>query len=72
MQKDDDKEIQKDGNNLAMLYLTEDKWNGIKELVFILCPFFQATKFLSDATYLTLSILYPTIKGLFNHMQNNT
>jgi len=55
-----------------MLYLTEDKWNGIKELVFILCPFFQATKFLSDATYLTLSILYPTIKGLFNHMQNNT
>ena len=40
MQKDDDKEIQKDGNNLAMLYLTEDEWNGIEELVFILYPFF--------------------------------
>ncbi|CAI2193709.1 14574_t:CDS:1, partial [Funneliformis geosporum] len=51
MQKDDNKEIHKDRNNLATLYLTTEEWIRVEELTFILYPFFQATKFLSSSTY---------------------
>ncbi|CAG8560699.1 6805_t:CDS:2, partial [Acaulospora morrowiae] len=71
MKKDHDKEIRKDGNILAKLDLTEDEWNCITELVSLLCPFAEAIKFLGGSTYSTLSILYPTIQSLFNHLQSN-
>ncbi|CAG8550696.1 3151_t:CDS:2 [Ambispora gerdemannii] len=72
MQIDENAKICKDGNNLATLYMTDNEWDGIKELVFVLHPFAQATNFLRNATYSTISILYHTIKNLFQHIQYNT
>ncbi|CAG8517499.1 8447_t:CDS:2 [Cetraspora pellucida] len=60
-----DRTIHADGNNLNEKILTDEEWTGLEEICQILRPFAQALTFIGSDHYLTLSMMYPTVRHLF-------
>ncbi len=56
--------IHKEGEKLEELYPTAHEWKIIKEMVELLSPFESVTCLLSDATYPTIGLTYPSLCNL--------
>ena len=56
--------VHKEGEKLEELYPTAHEWKIIKEMVELLSPFESVTCLLSDATYPTIGLTYPSLCNL--------
>ena len=54
----------KDGKQFEQFMLTSDEWKFLQELISILGPFEEATKYLGGEKYVTHSIMHPIIKEI--------
>ena len=62
------KDYYEDGCLLESLFLNDYQWNIVKELILLLKNFAAATEILSGSSYPTLSLTYPIISSLFQHL----
>ena len=62
------KDYRDDGSLLESLFLNDDQWNTVSELIMLLKNFAAATEILGGSNYPTLSITYPIISNLFKHL----
>lgn len=53
-----------DGKRLKAIMLSDDEWDAVGDLIKILKPFDDVTKYISSGTHPTMSIIYPTIIAL--------
>ncbi|CAG8664453.1 28278_t:CDS:2 [Dentiscutata erythropus] len=53
-----------DGKYLKLITLTENEWQLLDGLISLLKPFYEATNIFSDSSYLSLNLIYPTMKLL--------
>ena len=61
-----DSDSKKDGKNLEHIMLTSDEWELLQELIIILGPFEEATRYLGEEKYITYSIMVPIIEQIKN------
>ena len=61
----------KEGEKLEELYPTSYEWKIINEIVALLDPFESITCLLSDATYPTIGLIYPSICNLKEILEND-
>ncbi|CAH1768960.1 2438_t:CDS:2, partial [Entrophospora sp. SA101] len=74
LQKIDDPNSKSDYKRLKSVFLTDDEWLLMSDLVQILGPFAEATDLLGGSKYSTFSLIYPTLMALINQLtsdQNN-
>lgn len=64
LSNDPNRDYKNDGISLDSLFLTNNEWVAVEELVNILKPFADATKILSGSNYPTLNIVNPIINNL--------
>ncbi|CAJ0830411.1 10988_t:CDS:2, partial [Entrophospora sp. SA101] len=72
--KIDDPNSKSDYKRLKSVFLTDDEWLLMSDLVQILGPFAEATDLLGGSKYSTFSLIYPTLMALINQLtsdQNN-
>ncbi|CAG8751117.1 31429_t:CDS:2 [Gigaspora margarita] len=55
-----------DGKQLKSIMITENEWTAVAGIINILKPFSDITNYISGSSYLTMSIIYPTISTLRN------
>ncbi|CAJ0748020.1 18795_t:CDS:2 [Entrophospora sp. SA101] len=70
----DDPNSKSDYKRLKSVFLTDDEWLLMSDLVQILGPFAEATDLLGGSKYSTFSLIYPTLMALINQLtsdQNN-
>ena len=60
-----------DGRRLRAIMITEEEWTTVEELIKILKPFDDVTKYISAGTHPTMSIIYPTIVALRDSITKN-
>lgn len=71
----DDPNSKSDYKRLKSVFLTDDEWLLMSDLVQILGPFAEATDLLGGSEYSTFSLIYPTLMALINQLtsdKNNT
>ncbi|CAG8796421.1 12043_t:CDS:2, partial [Dentiscutata erythropus] len=56
----------KDGKQLKSIMIIENEWTVVASIIKVLKPFNNITNYISDSSYLTMSIIYPTISTLRN------
>jgi hypothetical protein len=61
-----DSDSRKDGKQLEQFMLTSDEWDLLQELILILGPFEEATRYLGGEKYITSSIINPIIEQIKN------
>ena len=71
LEQDSAKENRDDGNTLNNLFLTNQEWFILDELIELLDNFAVATEALGGSNYPTLGMMYPIINSLFEHVKNN-
>ena len=59
-----EKDAKKDGKHLEQIMLTSGEWDLLQELILVLGPFEEATKYLGGEKYVTHSIMHPIIKEI--------
>ena len=59
-----DSDAKKDGKNLEQIMLTSNEWDLLQELIIILGPFEEATRYLGGEKYTTYSIMAPIIEQI--------
>jgi len=69
LKADHNKENKSDGKKLERIMLNENEWNLMKDLVKILEKFEIVTKLLGGSNYITISLVYPMILSLKNHIK---
>ena len=57
-------DAKKDGKQLEQLMLTSNEWNLLQELILVLGPFEEATRYLGGEKYITHSIMHPILKEI--------
>ena len=57
-------DAKKDGKQLEQIMLTNNEWDLLKELIIVLGPFEEATRFLGGEKYITHSIMHPIINQI--------
>jgi len=62
------KDYHDDGILLESLFLNDDQWNIVDELIILLKNFAAATEIFGGSNYPTLSLTYPIISNLFQHL----
>jgi hypothetical protein len=70
MQFESDRDTKYDAKRLKKIMLSHQEWTLIKELVFILKDFNDITTTLSGNSFVTLSLVYPTISHLIKKLQS--
>ncbi|CAG8815110.1 6745_t:CDS:2 [Gigaspora margarita] len=55
-----------DGKRLKSIMITDDEWTTVAGIIKIRKPFNNITNYISGSSYLTMSIIYPTISTLRN------
>ncbi|CAJ0629294.1 14672_t:CDS:2 [Entrophospora sp. SA101] len=68
-QSDQNKEVRKEANKLERILLSESEWILMNDLVVVLKDFEEITRKLSGATYITFSLIYPSIYTLIKKLQ---
>ena len=71
LKKDPNKNYQADGKCLEELFLNNNEWLAINELIELLNPFALATTIIGGSFYPTLSITYPIIIQLIDNTKKN-
>lgn len=66
---DQNKEVRKEANKLERILLSEPEWTLMSDLVIVLKDFEEITRKLSGATYITFSLIYPSIYKLIKNLQ---
>ena len=61
---EDDIDAKKDGKQLEKIMLSSDEWDLLQNLVVILGPFEEATRYLGEEQYITHSIMIPLIEEI--------
>src|SRR4051794_5931951 len=54
----------KDGKQLEQFMLSSDEWDLLQQLILVLNPFEEVTKYLGDEKYITHSIMHPMINEI--------
>ncbi|CAG8691198.1 15636_t:CDS:2, partial [Funneliformis mosseae] len=62
--------VQNDGIKLEALLLDNNKWSVLQDLLNLLKPFAQITDIISGSQYPILSMIYPVLIKLKNHLIN--
>ncbi len=57
-------DAKKDGKQLEQLMLTSNEWNLLQELILVLGPFEEATRYLGGEKYITHSIMHQILKEI--------
>ena len=57
-------DARKDGRQLEQLMLTSNEWNLLQELILVLGPFEEATRYLGGEKYITHSIMHPILEEI--------
>ncbi|CAG8531183.1 24172_t:CDS:2 [Gigaspora rosea] len=55
-----------DEKRLKSIMIMKDEWTAVADIINILKPFSDITNYISDSSYSTMSIIYPTISTLCN------
>ena len=64
MESSSDYETKKDGKRLNSILLSDMEWELLNDLVNLLSPFEEATRFLGGSKYITYSMMYPIIQEI--------
>lgn len=59
-----DSDAKKDGKQLDQIMLTNNEWDLLQDLILVLGPFEEATKYLGGEKYVTHSIMHPIINQI--------
>jgi len=70
MEIDSDRDVRYDFKRLKKILLSNDEWSLIEELLLILKDFNDITNTLSGNSYVTLSLVYPTMSHLINKIKS--
>jgi hypothetical protein len=54
----------RDGKQLEKIMITSDEWDLLQELILVLGPFEEATRYLGGEKYITQSIMHPILKEI--------
>ena len=57
-------DARKNGRQLEQLMLTSNEWNLLQELILVLGPFEEATRYLGGEKYITHSIMHPILEEI--------
>ena len=57
-------DARKDGRQLEQFMLTSDEWDLLQQLILVLGPFEEATRYLGGEKYVTYSIMHPMINEI--------
>ena len=68
---DQNRENKKDGKRLERIMLSDDEWQLMSELTSILRNFEELTRTMSGNSYVTLSLIYPSIITLKNNLDES-
>ena len=69
LSNDPNRDYKNDGISLDKLFLTNNEWAAVEELVNVLKPFANATTILGGSSYPTLNIIYPIIVNLAKKLE---
>jgi len=67
-----EKDAKKDGKHLEQIMLTSGEWDLLQELILVLGPFEEATKYLGGEKYVTHSIMHPIINEIKRILLSST
>jgi hypothetical protein len=68
LKNDTEYSVRNDGNNLENLLLSDNEWLALSSLLELLKPFVQVTDIIGGSHYPTLSMMYPAINKIRNHL----
>lgn len=63
---ENDIDARKDGKQLEKIMLSSDEWDLLQELILVLGPFEEATRYLGGEKYITHSIINPIVERIKN------
>ncbi len=64
-----DQDSKKDSQWLSKIMLTNDEWDLLRDLILILGPFEEATRYLGGSNYSTHSIMKPLITKIIDNLK---
>ncbi|PKB92434.1 hypothetical protein RhiirA5_444702, partial [Rhizophagus irregularis] len=67
--KETDQDSKKDSQRLTKVMLTNDEWDLLRDLIPILGPFEEATRYFGGSNYSTYSIMKPLITEIINKLK---